>query len=114
MTLRKYLYEMLQARGYEVYSQGQITNPINRPYLVIKYGNDDLQNLVGAYQMVDIMCYAPDTSIFRLDDIVENLKSLLIDDLDVDEFTGLDGDYHDTTLKAYMRNLKFRVPHTII
>lgn len=109
--MRKKLTDLLKDNGYRVYSIGQIETPQKDPYLVLLISDSSsIPNPYGRKQMIEILCYTPDTSIFRLDEIVENIKNLIMKEGYGDEFTGIGTDYHDTQLKAYMRNIKFEVP----
>lgn len=111
--MRRYLYDLLKGHGYKVYSQGQLKTPVDYPYIVILMGEDTLaSNRLGSYQMAELLCYVPDTSIFQLDDMIISVRDIIKNNKLADEFTGINRDYHDTTLRAYMRNLKFKIPHT--
>lgn len=109
--MRKKIMDLLIKNGYKVYSIGQIETPQDYPYLVLLMNdNSALMNPYGSKQLIEILCYVPDTSIFQLDDIVSDVQSILYKAELADEFKGIGTDFHDTELSAYMRNIKFEVP----
>lgn len=109
--MRKKLYELLNENGYKAYAQGQLKAPVDYPYVVVLMGDDSVAgNSAGSLLKIELLCYVPDTSIFQLDPMIQDIKGILIENNLADEFEGIGRDYHDTTLEAFMRNLKFRIP----
>lgn len=109
--MRKKLTDLLINHGYKVYSIGQIETPLDYPYLVLLMNdNSSIGNPYGSKQLVEILCYVPDTSIFQLDPIIEDVQDIIRDAELADDFEGIGTDFHDTELNAYMRNIKFYIP----
>lgn len=111
--MRKYIYDILIQNNYNVYSQGQVDAPTSNPYIVVLMGADSRSsgNSLGMYQTVELLCYVPDTSIFQLDIFIEEIKEVLSKSKITDYYDGIATEYHDTTLKAYMKNIKIKIPH---
>lgn len=113
--MRKYIYDILMSNNYKVYSQGQVNAPVPTPYIVVIMGSDSKSNNgLGRYQSVELLCYVPDTSIFQLDTFIAEIKEVLKKSKVAECYEGINTDYHDTTLKAYMKNLKLKIPHSEI
>lgn len=114
--MRKYIYDILQANNYKVYSQGQINAPVSTPYIVVIMRTDSKSNKnnLGMYQSAELLCYVPDTSIFQLDTFIADIKDLLKQSKIDECYEGMTTEYHDTTLKAYMKNIKVKIPHSEI
>lgn len=111
--MREYIFNLLNSNNYKVFPPGKLQCPVDFSYIVIKFGEDSLaSNKAGSFQLVELLCYVPDTSISQLDNMINEVKSILIKSNIADEFNGIGGEYHDATLNAYMRNLRFRIPHT--
>lgn len=111
--MRRKIYAILKENNIEVFAPGQKTTPYKNPYVVVKLGNESVVNTVAGSTMVDIMCYAPDTSVFAIDDLVAKVKHVMSKYNISDEYSGMSTDFHDTELNAYMRSFRFKVPHTI-
>lgn len=108
--MRKIIYDLLSLL-YPTYSVGQHDGVCLNPYLVVKFNGQDTSRYsdLGGWQVLEVMVYTPDTSISRIDEILEQVKLALVSDR-IECTNRITPDFHDTTVKAYMRSIQFRQP----
>lgn len=112
---RKILYDVLNESNYKIYNIGQKPNFSRVPYLVLRYaGMNDSINRLGAFDTWEVLAYVPDTSIRYLNDILDNIETLMTSSIQSLKVTGIRGsDFHDTEINMYMNYIQFAVPRTI-
>ncbi|MBE6067765.1 MAG: hypothetical protein E7211_08745 [Clostridium lundense] len=110
--MRKKIFDLLKPL-YPTYSIGQHTGQCTSPYVVIKLGGQSasINNSIAGWQVFEVMCYCPKSSIVPLDDMIEKVKNALKHDF---EYTGnITPDYLDEDKLAFMRSIKFRIPKEV-
>lgn len=102
---------------YKTYNVGQNYVRADIPYFVVRAGTQ-LRELsgsrLGAYQIIDIMIYVPNTSIVMLDNLVEEVYNRIKNHesyCKYIEFTGtVSQDYHDYDIEMYTRYITIQIP----
>lgn len=97
-----------------VYNPGQHYKYDNNPFIVLKamYEESDSSSSFGGYQKYNLLCYVPDTSMVKLDEIINRVKERVFEL----EYTGLEyngtlgEDFHEKAINMYMRFVTIRVP----
>lgn len=111
---RKEIFDILN-KVYKTYSIGQHYVHDTEPYVILKASSqqNDIGNSLGCWQLYNIMCYVPDTSIVLMDEMIKRVTDLIKGIREI-EITGILGeDYHDTEINMYMRYVEIRVPKEV-
>lgn len=107
---RKEIIELLQSTGYPVYNIDQKYTNFDEPYIVLRaaYRAQSTRNSRGYRQTWEVLCYVPDTSMVRLDAMVETVMTMLKTERHRLYITGVMGpDFHDEDTNTYMRYISF-------
>lgn len=102
------------ASKYPCFAIGTNKGECTKPYAVLKYDTqlNSVRNIQCGWQYIHIFCYVPKINILELDDMVEDVVTLLKDKL---EFTGeITQDLLEEEKQAFSRRLKFRIPKEVI
>lgn len=111
--MRKNIFDLLKSL-YPVYSIGQHTGQCISPYVVLKFNgqSSSINNKNAGWQVFEVMCYCPKSSIVPLDGMIEEVKNALKSEF---EYTGnITPDYLDEDKLAFMRSIQFRIPKEVI
>lgn len=66
-------------------------------------------NSIAGFQLWEVMCYVPSTSMIALDILTEQVMTVL-KKLDVELTGNTTPEFYDEQLKAYMVSIEFRIP----
>lgn len=64
---------------------------------------------IAGFQLWEVMCYVPSTSIVALDLLTEQVIKVL-KDLQIELTGNITPEFYDDSLKAYMVSIEFRIP----
>ena len=96
---------------------GQSYKHSDKPYIVLKEmpQSPDSNNPIGGYKSYRLLCYVPDTSAARLDELVKAVTNKVFELKEQGvEFTGVLGeDFHDADIRMYMKYVSIRIPQQI-
>lgn len=115
LTPRKFLYDALSQTGYEVAFVGKSYRQKDFPYFVIKKITPESSlNTKGRFERYEVLCYVPDSSIERLDEIIELAKTTIATKYSRVVVNSSGGeDYHDETINMIMNYFVVRFPTTV-
>lgn len=66
-------------------------------------------NAIAGFQLWEVMCYVPSTSMIALDILTEQVITVL-KKLDLELTGNITPEFYDEQLKAYMVSIEFRIP----
>lgn len=110
MNTLKYIKDVLESAGIEIYYPGQHKGECMRPYVVIKsLGSIDTNSVSSEWQLYDILCYVPANRYSYIEEYVMLVKQNMKKCFPVLRYVGNQTEsFYDESVKGHMVSFQYQ------